>query len=155
MILFVLFLFSSCVAPTIPRSVRLYDLNNGNITEAFIEDARQIHGTITAINNATGENFSGEYTSIRDDVAKPAIGLVRSKTSGYVTGNSLSLYGSSYGWATAYGFSFDKPNKLYGAATLIGNKGSIIEIIYEVDRNALHGHGVGRDNHGNRYKLHF
>jgi hypothetical protein len=148
-IFLILFLFSSCAAPAIPRTVRLYDLNKGSVMEAFIEDARQIHGKITAVNHETGESFTGEYTSIRDDVVKSSYG------SGYVTGGPSSLYHSSYGWATAYGFSFDQPTKIYGAATLVGNRGTVIEVVYAVDRRVLHGHGVGRDNQGNRYKLHF
>ena len=74
-----LIIISGCAASPIPRSARLYDMDKGVAIEAFIEDARQVHGQITAQNQTTGENFQGEYNSIRDDVTRrivnPSMGM--------------------------------------------------------------------------------
>ena len=150
----ILFMFVAC-AVAVPRTARMYDLDKGTIIEGLIKDARQTHGIITAENRATGERFAGEYTSITDDRVKSSFGIAASKTSGYATGGTSHLSYSGYGWANAYGFSFDQPRKIFGAATIVGDKGTVIEIVYAVDRRNLHGHGVGRDNKGNRYKVHF
>ncbi len=151
----ILFLFPSCVAPPIPRSVRLYDMDKGVTIEAVINDARQVHGEITAKNQITGEFFIGEYNSIRDDVVRSSSALGGSFGSGYGSVGPYSLSQSGYGWATAYGFSFEERNRIYGAATMVGDKSTIIEAVYSVDRQSLHGYGVARDNHGGFYKLHF
>ena len=150
-----LFLFLSCVASPIPRSVRLYDMDKGVTIEAVIKDARQVHGEITAKNQSTGEAFVGEYNSIRDDVARTTSGLGGSYGSGYGSVGPYSLSQSGYGWATAFGFSFEERNRIYGAATMVGDKNTIIEAVYSVDRQSLHGYGVARDNLGGHYKLHF
>jgi hypothetical protein len=142
-------------ACAVPRTARLYDLDTGIVMEAYIEDARQTQGRITAVNPVTGENFTGEYTSIRNDVVRSSYGIGGSSVSGYATSGATSLSYSGYGWATAYGFSFDQPTALYGAATLVGDKGTVIEVVYQVDRRTVHGYGVGRDNQGGRYKDHF
>ncbi len=151
----VLFLFSSCVSSPISRSVRLYDMEKGVTIEAVIKDARQVHGQITAKNQITGEVFIGEYNSIRDDIARRTSGLGGSFGSGYGSVGPYSFSQSGYAWATAIGFSFEENNRIYGAATMVGNKNTIIEAVYSVDRQSLHGYGVARDNLGAHYKLHF
>lgn len=119
----------------VPREVRIYDLETGAIITAQIKDARQTHGEISMIHPSTGETFTGEYTSIpRDKINK-------------------SFFSTH--WGMVYGFSFNEPRAIYGQATCIGNRGTTIEIVYAVDRKTLHGHGVGRDNSGNEYKVHF
>jgi hypothetical protein len=55
-----LIIISGCVASPIPRSARLYDMDKGVVIDALIEDARKVHGQITAKNQITGENFLGE-----------------------------------------------------------------------------------------------
>ena len=119
--------------PPIPFKIRAYNLETGDLCEGFIQDARQTQGAITGINKTTGETFKGEYTTIISDTT----------TSSYAGG-----YSSTFGWATAQGFSFGQPRKLYGTATLVGDKGTVVEIVYATDRQTLHGHGVGRDNKG-------
>jgi hypothetical protein len=151
----ILFLFSSCVAPPISRSVRLYDMDKGVTIEAVIKDARQVHGKITGKNQTTGEFFVGDYNSIRDDVVRKSSALGGSFGSGHGSVGPYSLSQSGYSWATAFGFSFEERNRIYGAATMVGDKNTIIEAVYSVDRQSLHGYGVARDNHGGFYKLHF
>jgi hypothetical protein len=152
---FLLLLQCLSLACAVPRTARLYDLDKGIVMEAYVADARQSHGKITAVNPVSGETFTGEYTSVANDVIRSSYGMGGSNVSGYATSGASSLSYSGYGWATAYGFSFDQPTASYGAATLVGNEGTVIEIVYQVDRRTQHGYGVGRDNQGGRYKLHF
>lgn len=133
----------------------MYNLDTGNIIEGVIQDARQTSGTITAENRSTGEKFSGEYTSIPADRVKQSMGVAGSDVHAQGTTNDSYFSYSGYGWANAYGFSFDQPTKIFGAATLVGDNGTVVEVVYAVDRRQLHGHGIGRDNRGNRYRVHF
>jgi hypothetical protein len=154
-IIILLTFISGCLSSAVPRSGRLYDMDKGIVIEALIEDARKVHGRITAKNTMTGEIFVGEYNSIRDDVAR------RSQTAGGSFGSGSGNVGpysssqSGYDWAMAFGFSFEERNRIYGAATMVGDKSTIIEAVYSVDRQSLHGYGVARDNQGGRYKVHF
>jgi hypothetical protein len=147
-----LVIISGCVASAIPRSARLYDMDKGVVIEALIEDARKVHGQITAKNQITGENF---VNSIRDDVARRSQSMGGSFGSGSGSVGPYSSSQSGYDWAMAFGFSFEERNRIYGAATMVGDKNTIIEAVYSVDRQSLHGYGVARDNQGGRYKLHF
>lgn len=131
---FYLVLLMGC-ATNFCRDVRLYNTLSGNILHGQILDARQTHGQIMLTNQKTGEQFNGDYTSIPND--------------------SSGMVMQSHQWANAYGFSFNKPRAIYGEGILVGSSGTVIEIVYTVDRRSLHGHGVGRDNKGNQYKLHF
>jgi hypothetical protein len=151
----ILIVFSSCTKSPISRTVRLYDMDKGTTIEAFINDARQVHGEITAKNKVSGEVFVGEYNSIRDDVARTSSSLGGAFGSNLGSVGPYALSQSGYSWATALGFSFEERNKIYGAATMIGDRKTIIEAVYAVDRQSLHGYGVARDNIGTFYKLHF
>jgi hypothetical protein len=46
------------------------------------------------------------------------------------------------------------PGKQFGTATVVGD-GLVIDVVYAVDPWSAHGHGVGKDNKGNNYKLQF
>jgi hypothetical protein len=110
-----LFIISGCVASAIPRSGRLYDMDKGVVIEALIEDARKVHGQITAKNQITGENFVGEYNSIRDDVARRSQAIGGSLGSGSGSVGPYSFSQSGYDWAMSFGFSFEERNRIYGA----------------------------------------
>jgi hypothetical protein len=101
------------------------------------------------------ERISSANNSLRDDVARRSQAIRGSFGSGSGSIGAYSFSQSGYEWATAFGFSFDERNRIYGAATMVGDKNTIIEAVYSVDRQSLHGHGVARDNQGGRYKLHF
>ncbi len=134
-LIFAVILIVCAIGCATPRDVKLYHIESGTVITGQIKNAKKTHGHIELINPNSGERFVGEYTSIPND------------------SNSLS-YATSR-WAKTYGFSFNKPRMIYGQAIIQGNAGTIIEIVYAVDRKTLHGYGVGRDNNGNQYKLHF
>lgn len=122
-------------------TARLYNLDTGEILNASFEDYGTGHGSITA-SMSNGKKLNGEYTTIS--------GM------GYSTGfGTATATGSGgYAWATAQGFSFNQPGQQFGSATLVGD-GLVIDIVYVVDPWTSHGHGVGKDNKGGKYKVQF
>lgn len=122
-------------------TARLYNLDTGHVMNASFENHGTGHGKIT-VTAPDGKQLSGEYTTIGDFAYSSGFGTATVSGSG------------GYAWATAQGFSFGQPGRQYGSATLVG-EGLIIEIVYIVDPWSSHGHGVGRDNKGGRYKIQF
>ena len=111
--LFAVLLVVCAIGCATPRNVKLYDIESGTVISGQIKNAKKTHGHIELVNPASGERFTGEYTSIPNDSA------------------SLSYFTSH--WAKAYGFSFNKPRAIYGQAILQGNSGTIIEIVYALE----------------------
>jgi len=136
--IFVIFAISisSCVT-----TARLYNLDSGEVLNASFENYGTGHGIITVV-TSTGDTLSGEYSTISG----------MSYSSGFGTASASGTGG--YAWATAQGFSFNQPGKQFGSATLAG-KGLIIDIVYVVDPWSSHGHGVGKDNKGGKWKIQF
>ena len=122
-------------------TARLYNLDTGEVLNASFENNGSGHGQITAT-TATGKPLVGEYTTISG----------ASFSSGFGTASARG--GGGYAWATAQGFSFEQPGQQYGSATVVGD-GLVIDIVYVVDPWSGHGHGVGKDNHGGKYKVQF
>lgn len=133
---FIVLLLLGCAAPT----ARLYNLETGEVLHATYQGRGPGHGQIT-VTTPAGETLVGEYTTFTA-VGSPTFGTATVSGTG------------EYGWATAQGFSFSQPGQRYGSATVAGD-GLIIDIVYVVDPWSGHGHGVGRDNHGGRYKVQF
>ena len=56
--------------------------------------------------------------------------------------------------AEEYGFGTNSDAKPVGTAILIGDKGTVIEVIfYKVDPEKKNGDGIARDNEGNIYRV--
>lgn len=122
-------------------TARLYNLDTGEVLNASFENYGTGHGKI-AVTMASGKQLNGEYTTISDMSYSTGFGTATASGSG------------GYAWATAQGFSFNQPGKQFGSATIVGD-GAVIDIIYVVDPWTSHGHGVGKDNKGGKYKIQF
>jgi len=133
-------LFGSTGCATV-TTARLYNLDTGHVLNISFENYGTGHGQMRAV-GPDGRQLLGEYTTISDFAF----------SSGFGTATAFGSAG--YAWATGQGFSFGQPGRQYGSATLAGD-GLIIEIVYVVDPWSSHGHGVGRDNKGGRYKIQF
>jgi hypothetical protein len=131
-----LLLLAACAS-----SGRLYNLDTGEVLNASYENFGTGRGKITAT-TASGSTLAGGYTTISGMGMSTALGTASASGSG------------GYAWATAQGFSFNQPGQQYGSATLVGG-GLVIDIVYVVDPWTGNGHGVGRDNKGGRYRVHF
>jgi len=142
MILFLISLHGCALAPPYlsVTTARLYNLDRPEVINATFDPGGKGHGMIEAI-APDGERFRGEYSTLSG----------KSSTSGSAFVRTLQ----GYEWAQASSFSLHQPGKQFGSATLVGDKGTVIEILYAVDPYSGHGTGPGRDNKGNRYRVQF
>jgi len=138
-ILFVLLTIVLCGCVT---TARLYNLNEASVIYAKFGNYGIGHAKITAI-APDGEQFEGEYTTLSN----------MSMSTGFGTASAFSS--DNYVWAQAQGFSFNQPGKQFGSAVIVGDRGTVIEIIYAVDPWTSHGSGVAKDNKGNKYRVQF
>lgn len=122
-------------------TARLYNLESGEVLNATYQNYGTGHGQIT-VTTPAGKTLMGEYTTISGAGYSSGVGTATVSGTG------------GYAWATAQGFSFNQPGQQYGSATVVGD-GLVIDIVYVVDPWTGHGYGVGKDNHGGRYKVQF
>ncbi len=140
---FSLLLCAGIFASGCTRQARLYPVEgplskqNSQVLEAQWLDSWSGSGWIK-LTLPDGEECKGEYTTLE--------GGGTSFSSGGLFANST--------WATHWGNTYSSPNTNRGTATLIGNKGTVIEIEYFVTFGSR-GSGLGEDNKGNIYKIHF
>lgn len=131
-LLAVLMFFAGC-APVIHRSAKIYDVSNGAvITVMFTNYYGSGYGELS-FTNKDGEKFQGGYNKVDNAVA--GVG--------------------SFGWAEKMDFPLYQPGKLMRSASLTGDKGTTIDIVYSVDPKTRHGFGVGKDSIGRQYKIKF
>ena len=124
-----------------PSTARLYNLDTAEMIHLNFKIGVSRHGKITG-KLPNGKKLVGEYTTL-------SVGDTNSETSG---ANAVDL--EDYAWATERGFYFNEPDVQYGSATLEGDE-LLIEIVFAVWSWTSHGHGVGRDNQGGRYRVKF
>lgn len=122
-------------------TAKLYNLETGEVIQATFEDFRTGHGRINA-RLPDGQIMEGEYSMISDTSLMKFVSGKRSAGT------------DRYAWAAAQGFSFNRPGKRYGSATLFGG-GRVIDLVYAVSPVTSRGSGVGRDNEGIQYKIDF
>ncbi|MDL1956802.1 MAG: hypothetical protein LWW95_07130 [Candidatus Desulfofervidus auxilii] len=125
----ILFGISGCV-----YTATVYNLDTGEVIYAKFQNYWTGHGKITAT-MPDGEKLEGKYST--------------------VSGMNMKSVVAAFPWAQTYSFYFSQPGMQFGTATLTGDKGTVVEIIYVVDPWSSHGWGVGRDNKGNRYRVQF
>ena len=130
------FLLGSCSS-----TGRLYNLDTGEVLSVTYENYGTGRGKITA-NTGSGKTLVSEYTTISDMGFSTGVGTATASGTG------------GYAWAVAQGFSFSQSGRQYGTATLVGD-GMVIDVVYVADPWTGNGHGVGRDNRGGKYRVHF
>ncbi len=106
-----------------------------------------------------GELCEGEYTTLSDGFTVVSTtsggasldtngGIATTRGAGFFTVDQYASY-----WGSSYVSGMK--NKQYGQATLIGNKGTIMQVEYFTDSLSARGFGLAKDNKGNIYKVHF
>jgi hypothetical protein len=143
-----------CAVPP-PTPARLYNLENGDVIQAQMGYADSGHGSMVAT-LPTGEKCTGEYTiagrgrsygpgqyenPVPEDREPPQTGTIK---------------GEDLTWAEAYGYGPNTHVQPIGSATLVGDRGTVLELVIYTFYyyHGVHGDGVGRDNHGNWYRIH-
>lgn len=99
------------------------------------------HGPIE-VTMPDGEVCKGEYSTIAGGVTGSSFG------SGWLF--SAQQYNSLWG----SGFTSTVENRQYGQATLIGDKGTIVQVEYFTSLTG-HGFGLGKDNKENIYRIQY
>ena len=154
-------------ATTTELTARLYNLNDGTIIKAYLNTFSKGHGRMAA-DLSGGEKLTGEFTIIEIDrraseVRLPMeMGLVPSAGESTVESGEEGAGKQSKSlreveqnsWFQVYGFGPASDAKPVGTATLIGDKGTVLEIVlYSINLRSGFGNGVGRDNKGNWYRV--
>ncbi len=135
---------------------QLYDFNSGMLSSAQFHDIEEPHGRITAT-LYDGEELHGEFTltneqsstlprAARLDFDQTLASDKHSKAEATSTPHTDKTI------AATFGFTPDEAARPVGVATLVGNKGTVLQIVlYDLDASRGTGSGVGLDNKGNWY----
>jgi hypothetical protein len=123
---------------------RIYNLTSGEVIPFSTHTNRDGKSMVTAGPTASGETFSGEAQSIQNAVQTSSYGSAIASN----PGETFSTYVSSSS------YSISRPGYQNGAGILIGTKGTVIDVVYQVTY-AGSGEGEGKDNKGNHYRLMF
>jgi len=123
---------------------RIYNLSTGEVIPALSHTDRAGKSVVTAGPSISGETFTGEATSIQNAV----------ETSSYGS-SSISNPGVPYStYVSSSSYAVSRPGYQNGTAILVGNKGTVIDIVYQVNLSGT-GQGEGRDNKGVTYRVQF
>ncbi len=137
-------------------AAQLYDFNSGMLSSARFYDLEEPHSRITAT-LYDGEELRGEFTltnehsstlprTARLDFDQTLASDKQSKAEATATPHTDKTL------AATFGFTPDEDARPVGVATLVGNKGTVLQIvIYDLDAARGIGSGVGLDNKGNWY----
>jgi len=121
-------------------TARITDLKQGRTLDVKIPSFNR-GGTISGT-ASDGEAFTGNYAVIpgapsgQDLISRVISGVAADK--GY---NQLAWKLDSM------------PNREEYSATLAGNRGTVIDLVFAVDTKSGHGAGTGKDNKGNEYRI--
>jgi hypothetical protein len=148
-VLIVCVILASCQIYHTIRPLRLYSMGDGSLIEVFLQQKSRDGGRLVSA-EVQGERFHGEYV-IYDRVAY--------RDGQYSRGNALlqSVAKDSTElrtFAELYGFGEHSDARPVGTGILVGDQGTMIEIVlYRVSANLEAGDGVAKDNRGGRYRV--
>ena len=139
-------LLASCATVPADRvyNARIYNLSTGEVVPAVGHTDRAGKSVVTAGPTLSGETFIGEATSIQNAVQTSSYG-----------GSSISNPGVPYStYVSSSSYAVSRPGYQNGTAILVGNKGTVMDIVYQVNLTGT-GQGEGRDNKGVTYRIQF
>lgn len=137
------------------EDVRLYDYNSGLLSNGQLFSLGRGHGRATA-QMFSGEVLQGEYAVTRETTAAlptrqrlafdPALAARKEGEANPAPAEAPQDL------AKVFGFAPGSAARPMAVATLIGDRGSVLEIVfYALDVETGTGSGVARDNRGNWY----
>jgi hypothetical protein len=150
-------LLYGCVLSQVTEA-RLYDFNSGMLSTARFYDLDEQHGRIKAT-LYNGEELRGEFTLTNEHQSAASLPRLAQidfdqpppATQG-TKGDDTTAHPSPKTLATVFGFPPDGDARPLGIATLVGERGFVLQIvIYDLDLDRGVGNGVGKDNKGNWY----
>lgn len=145
----------SCVFVSTTPTLRLYNLESGAILRVFFDDAYTDHGVLRA-NLPSGEHLKGEFfIGVRPEESKHYPGKIvplGEEGAGKKLGEGKGYRDIT--WSELYGFGGDTPVVPVGSAMLVGNRGTVIQVVfYRFKMKKWMGDGVAKDNRGNVYRV--
>jgi len=151
--------FCLSLAGCIPANrlpLRFYNLQSGQVIPAELTNTHDNRGSITATlpdgKSLTGEYSVVEYTGRRYRFEKFMSGGKKSEVEKPLASELPETDAKL--WPDVYGFGRAATAKPVATATLVGNQGTVIEVVfYSLNLDNGSGSGVGRDNAGNWYRV--
>ncbi len=143
---------TGCVLPQVIQSLNLYDISSGTTIELFFNQTSRDHGTISS--SAGDEQYHGECSFSAERGYPPPY-----PPSQVRHGSDTVIVKSSKDFAEVYGFSKDIEARPVGTGIIVGNHGTVIELVfYHFSSEFRTGDiqsadGVGRDNSGRYYRV--
>lgn len=139
-------ILAGCAGKFLPG--KIYSLQDGTELEFSIETSYGT-GRMTARNPVTGEVFEGQYTATLEGGSTTQTQISTFQPSKAVSKSNMPGQGYTAVSTTA-------PNSATARGILRGNAGTVIEMVLEIEPGFRpRGHGVGRDNRGQRYQVQF
>ncbi len=157
LIVFIMLLtLSGCITKNI--SGRMYNLDDGSIIEVSLKNYHLGYGKAAAT-LANGEFLIGEYTLSKTTAPQtpiPHTGPALPSESKVELGAASVIPGNEDpSWSEVYGYSRNGRATPVGTATLIGDRGTLINIVlFSADTIRAVGDGVARTNRGEWYRVH-
>jgi hypothetical protein len=136
--LVVMALLSGCEAMLPTAS--LYDLKTGKTIEAKFQGLVTSGGGEITATGPDGELFKGRYSTMAENMS---------------TQQAFMKLVDRVAFEEGYGTVFGDQGKINGVATLAGDKGTVVDMMYTYDKATGHGNGEGTDNKGNEYRVMF
>jgi hypothetical protein len=138
-------------------AARMYDLGQGTVLPATFEGFDAGYGKVSAV-APDRERFAGEYTLAVREVplqyrtfAEGQAGEAPNAAGGPAEG----AVAANLPWPELYGYGSHDAAPPVGTATLVGDRGTVIEmVLFQVNRQLRIGDGVARDNRGRVYRVH-
>jgi hypothetical protein len=154
-VLAIIFLLTACATMTeVPG--RLYNLDDATIITVTFNSFSYGHGKSTA-RMPGGEMIRGEYTISRQALKSSPMAKTSEPPPGSIEfdrGKSVPSENEP-GWSEVYGIASGARATPLGTGTLVGDKGTIIQIVfYMVDLDEGTADGVARSNAGAWYRVH-
>ena len=143
-------MLTGCATVREASTARCYNLKDGKIVTAIFYNLRFEHGKIAGT-MPDGEKLEGEFTVVqhssfrpRQPVQVPPMQIPRE----HMEKNE------PVDWSVEYGFGQEAGAVPVGTAILIGNHGTVLEVVlYTINTTYGYGDGFCKDNNGNRYRI--
>ena len=131
-------LLSGCEAMLPTAS--LFDLKTGKTIEAKFQGLVTAGGGEITATGPDGEQFKGRYSTMAENMTSQ---------------QAFMKLVDRVAFEQGYGTVFGDQGKVNGVATLAGDKGTVVDMMYTYDKATGHGSGEGTDNRGNEYRVMF
>lgn len=147
-------LLMGCSGP-VTFSTRLYNIGEPQVLTVTWHTPKKGSGRGTmACTGLDGEIFKGEWVTISGASYSESYGnTTGSGSTSIITKNNVG-FSNQWGWASSFGFTLNNPGVQNGSFIMQGDKGTVINGVYQINPAAGEGLlGAAEDNKGRKYKV--